>query len=130
MEMFNESFGNGSLPHSLRQATITLLLKKDKDPLECGSYRPISLINTDGKIIAKVLARRLENILPQIISEDQTGFIKGRHSFFNVCRLLNIIHPSSPSLPPEVVVSLNAEKAFDRVEWEYLYQGPTEVWAW
>ena len=118
--MYRESLTMGTLPPTLSQATITLLLKKDKDPSDCGSYRPISLLNVDSKIIAKVLSRRLENITPLIISEDQTGFIKDRHSFSNIRRLLNIIHTSHSALVPEAVISLDAEKAFDRIEWEYL----------
>lgn len=57
----------------------------------------------------------------EIISEDQRGFLKGRHSFSNARRLLNIIHSASPSNATEVVISLDAEKAFDRVEWGYLF---------
>ena len=47
------------------------------------------------------------------ISEDQTGFIKGRHSLFNLRRLLNIVNTSGPSPFPEVIISLDAEMAFD-----------------
>lgn len=71
---------------------LSLILKKDKDSLDCGSYRPISLLNVDGKILSKILACRLETILPSIVAADQTGFIKGRHSFFNIRRLLNILY--------------------------------------
>ncbi len=46
----------GCLPASLYQATISLLLKKEKNPLECGSYRPISLLNCDYEILAKLLS--------------------------------------------------------------------------
>lgn len=121
LEMFNYSYSHGSLPPTLVQASISLIHKKDKDPLNCASYRPISLLLVDVKILAKILARRLGPIMPLIISEDQTGFIGGRHSFSNVRRLLGIIHtPSSPT-DPEVVISLDAEKAFDRVEWPYLF---------
>lgn len=81
---------------------------------------PISLLNTDTKILAKVLARRLENILPIIISKDQTGFIKHRHPYFNIHWLLDIIY-TSPGVVPECVVSLDAEKAFDRVEFNFLF---------
>lgn len=49
------------------------------------------------------------------------AFIKGRHSFSNIRRLLNIIYTPSSSTEPEVVISLDAEKAFDRVEWAYLF---------
>lgn len=56
-----------------------------------------------------------------IISSDQTGFIRGRHSFSNIRRLLSVIHSSTSLEIPEVVVSLDAEKAFDRVEWPYLF---------
>ena len=44
----------------------------------------------------------------------------GRHSFFNTRRLSNIIF-SPPSITPEIIVTLDAEKAFDRVEWGYLF---------
>ena len=107
LEVFNESLGKGSLPPTLTQAKITLLLKKDKDPTDCGSYRPISLLNVDIKIFAKVMAHRLESVLPKVISEGQTGFtIKCRHSFSNIRRLANVIYSPSPSSTAEATVSL------------------------
>lgn len=60
--MLADSFEQGELPPSLNEACISLIAKKDKDPMECASYRPISLINVDAKILEKVLARRMENI--------------------------------------------------------------------
>ncbi len=121
LNMFNHSLDQSKLPPSLTQAHITVLLKPDKDALDCSSYRPISLLNVDVKILSKVLASRIEYIIPDIISQDQTGFIKGRHSFINIRKLLNVVHsPASESIP-EVIVSLDAEKAFDRVEWNNLF---------
>ena len=98
-----------------------MLLKKDKDPNLCGSYRPISLLNNDVKLLAKVLSRRLETCLPSIISEDQTGFILGRQLSSSVRRLLSVVLCPSASPTPEMVISLDAEKVFDRAEWQYLF---------
>lgn len=83
-QLFNDSFKVGCLPPTLSEASISLLLKKDKDPISCGSYRPISLLNVDFKILAKVLSFHLELVLPCLIFHDQTGFTPGRHYFLTL----------------------------------------------
>jgi len=89
LKMFEESFDRGSFPPSLNNALITLLLKPGKPSTQCGSYRPISLLNNDLKILCKVLAKGLEPILPKIVHSDQNGFVQGRQGFHNVRRVLN-----------------------------------------
>lgn len=118
--MFKEALSLGILPMPLRQASISLLAKKDRDLLLCSSYRPISLLHVDFKILTTVLAKRLESVVPYIISPDQTGFIQGRHSYSNLRKLFNVIHSARPG-QHEALVSLDAEKAFDRVEWTHLF---------
>uniref|UniRef100_A0AAZ1XF97 Reverse transcriptase domain-containing protein n=1 Tax=Oreochromis aureus TaxID=47969 RepID=A0AAZ1XF97_OREAU len=90
--MIKEALENNKLPESLEIATITLLPKPGKDKQRCDSYRPLSLLNADYKILSKIIALRLEDIMPKIIHADQTGFIKNRHGAENVQRLLHILN--------------------------------------
>ena len=66
------------------------------------------------------LSKRLEGILPDIIAVDQTGFILGHTSSNNIRRLLNLVQFSSESKAKSLVISLDAEKALDRIQWPYL----------
>uniref|UniRef100_A0A3P9IJZ9 Reverse transcriptase domain-containing protein n=1 Tax=Oryzias latipes TaxID=8090 RepID=A0A3P9IJZ9_ORYLA len=120
-DMFVDSFEKGFLPPTLSHAHVSVILKKDKPADLCGSYRPISLISVDSKVLSKLLARRLQNFLPTLVHPDQSGFVPGRLSHSNVRRLLNIIQFSSERKQKALAVSLDAEKAFDRIEWEYLF---------
>jgi hypothetical protein len=61
LEIFENALDQGVLHRTLTQASIPLFLKPGKDASECGSYRPISLLNADVKILAKLLASRLES---------------------------------------------------------------------
>lgn len=84
-------------------------------------FRPISLLNLDFKLLSKTLALRQEKILSNIIKNNQTGFIAGRNSCNNMRRLLNIIQLCQQNQLKGMVVSLDAEKAFNRIEWDFLF---------
>uniref|UniRef100_A0AAR2LBM4 Reverse transcriptase domain-containing protein n=1 Tax=Pygocentrus nattereri TaxID=42514 RepID=A0AAR2LBM4_PYGNA len=91
LNMYEESFANGSLPPTLSEALISLILKKGKDPHNCQSYRPISLINCDAKILDKVLAKRLDKVVETLVHPDQVGFIHQRNSTDNIRRFIDIM---------------------------------------
>lgn len=64
---------------------------------------------------------RLEHVLNTIISDNQTGFIRNRHTLSLIFTdLLTMYFPESAQ-SPEFISSLDAEKAFDRAEWPYLF---------
>lgn len=98
-----------------------LMLKPGKDPKLCGSYRPIALLSSEYKVFTKVIATRLEKVIPDLIYKDQTGFIQNCFSSDNIRRFLNVICCAKNINTPAVALSLDAEKAFDRLEWPYLF---------
>ena len=101
---------------------ITVLPKKGKDREYSRKYRPISILNVDYKMYTAIIAKRLENILPELIDEDQTGFVKSRQTHDNIRRTLHLIDRIERENKKAVVLSLDAEKALDRVNWQFLYQ--------
>lgn len=122
LEAIQAAVDQGYFHDHMNTALISLLPKKGKDHTECGNYRPISLINSDLKLYSKVLASRLDNYMGKLIHLDQAGFMKGRLAADNVRRLLHVIYQSSHKADsPSAALSLDAEKAFDRIEWEYLW---------
>ena len=108
--MFIESFERGTLPPTLNLAHIPLISKKDKPSDQCASYRPISLLGVDCKLLSKLLARRLKEVLPVLVKPDQTGFVKNRYSYSNVRRLLNLIQFAHSTKKKVLSASLDAKK--------------------
>ena len=119
---FRHSLQTKELPKTWGDAIITVIHKEGKDPTMCGSYRPISLLNCDLKIMTTILSRRLNSIIGEIIFPDQCGFIMDRYYGNNIRRLLNVITYSQRAHKELMILGLDGEKAFDRVSYAFLFQ--------
>eukprot|EP00253_Pinus_taeda_P015908 PITA_15908 len=70
------------------------LIPKEKGASDFSRFRPISLCNSSYKLVSKIIANRLKNILPDIIPENQGGFIKGRNILDNIVLVQEAVHSS------------------------------------
>ena len=116
-----EAIGKGEFSNSSRRGIITLIEKEGKDILDIKNWRPLSLLNMDIKIFSKILAKRLENTLPQLIHSDQTGFMKGRSINENLFDLISSINYCHRKKIEALLISYDVAKAFDRTERNVLY---------
>ncbi|XDV12372.1 hypothetical protein PO909_001067 [Leuciscus waleckii] len=119
LEVLNQSLIDGQLPKSCRRAIITLLPKKG-DLSEIKNWRPVSLLCNDYKILSKALANRLGEVLDQIIHSDQTYCVPGRKIFDNISFIRDILD-NGKTFSDFGLISVDQEKAFDRVEHSYLW---------
>ncbi|XP_066438159.1 uncharacterized protein [Eleutherodactylus coqui] len=120
--VFNSVMQNGSFSQEMLQATIVVLPKPGKEPNSPANFRPISLLNTDIKIYAKTLAQRILRVLPDIIHSDQMGFVQGRQASDSTRKILNLLHTIEKTQTSTIMLTLDAEKAFDRVHWDYVFK--------
>uniref|UniRef100_A0A8C5PPU1 Reverse transcriptase domain-containing protein n=1 Tax=Leptobrachium leishanense TaxID=445787 RepID=A0A8C5PPU1_9ANUR len=118
--LFNHIKLSGEIPSEMLVATVVTIPKPGKPSSCCENYRLISLLNVDIKHYSKLLASRIGPLLPSLIQLDQTGFVQGRQTCDNTRRFFNIIDLAHRTNEPGLLLSLDAEKAFDCVH--YMHQ--------
>ena len=120
VKSFNYYFNMALLSDSQRSGVISLVPKDGKDEDLLKNWRPISLLNVDYKIAAKVIANRSKKVLSSVISNDQTGFLPNRYIGENVRLILDIIEYTDANDVPGTLFFIDFEKAYDKLEWEYV----------
>jgi len=104
-------------------SNIIALLPKTPEATSIDQYRPIAMANFKFKIISKVIADRLAPIMPNIISEEQMGFIHQRNIRDCLCiasEATNLLH--NKAFGGNLVLKIDITKAFDTLEWSFLMQ--------
>ncbi|XP_068089301.1 uncharacterized protein [Hyperolius riggenbachi] len=128
-KVFNTFRSSGQIPQEYLLATVVVLPKAGKDLSNPASFRPISLLNTDTKLYAKILAHRLLDLLPLLVKNDQVGFTKNRQSSDGTRKMISLLHYLETGRTPSVFLTLDAEKAFDRVHWLFLEHTLKKMWV-
>jgi len=95
---------------------------KKKDRAEISNYRPITLLNTDYKILTKVLALQLVDKIHNMVHPDQTSFVPGRSIFNNVRLASTIIGYAELTESNGAIMALDQEKAYDKIRHNYLWR--------
>ena len=122
LESFNYSLKYGELSETQKRGVLSLIPKNGKDTRYLKSWRPVSLLATDYKILAKTLATRLQKVISNLINPDQVGYIKGRHIGQNIRSIEDILLLSKKHNISGLLVLIDFEKAFDTVEWDFLFE--------
>ena len=129
MDIFNfvvESATHAHIAEELNVSKIALL-PKSEDRSKIQNFRPISLLNTPYKIIAKVFANRMKPLLHNWILPSQTGFVPNRCILDNIFLAFEAIEWTLENKQDLSMLLLDFEKAYDRVNWTFLRQVMTKM---
>jgi hypothetical protein len=132
VDAFNSVFTSQQQQPKLSQQQclgyIALIHKGGGKPRDSAdSYRPITLLNADVKILAKVLALRYGPVLDMVVDSTQTAFVPGRDIADNVLCHLEEIDYLAAVQQPGCVLFLDFEKAYDRLDRGWLFQSMAAI---
>jgi len=106
--------------HLALNSTFLELIPKTGNSNEPQGFRPISLCNVVYKILPTIMVNRLKPILLDLITQEQTGFVKGRQITNGIVVAQEVIHSLKNSRNKGMLIKLDLEKAYDRLSWVYL----------
>lgn len=121
VDTYNEAYEKEQLALTQRTSILSLIFKKG-DRLFLKNYRPISLATTDYKILAFAMAFRLQKVLNNIIGTTQAAYIKKRFIGCNIRLIEDILDYSDKLNEQSSLIFLDFQKAFDSVEWTFLFK--------
>ena len=116
---YNEARAKGMLPNGFSDGIVVILYKKGSR-CDIRNYRPITLLNSDYKIMTRILAKRMLSIVTQFVSDSQIGFVP--FTFIaESAMLIKLIQVHLDKIDDGgILVFCDLEKAFDRCDWNFL----------
>jgi hypothetical protein len=117
-----QDFHDGDLPLFCLNFGIITVLPKEKEVKNIQQYRPICMLNVSFKIFTQVLANRLTSVACRITKPSQSAFLPGRYILEGVVVLHETIHELKRKRQRGLILKLDFEKAYDKVNWDFLQQ--------
>ncbi|MCO5572642.1 hypothetical protein L7F22_026400 [Adiantum nelumboides] len=96
------------------------LIPKGQDKMEVKNYRPLIMLNTVYKVMAKALDLRVRTVVSQVVHPKQFGFVQGRSIHEAMLNVITAIDWAAEQEDEYVMINMDLEKAYDRVSWEYI----------
>lgn len=110
----------GQMSVTQRQDIITCISKENKSKQFLKNWRSITLLNTVYKIASGSIAARIKTVLNNLISDEQTAFIKNRYIGENTRLIYDIMHYADENNIPGLLLLIDFEKAFDSLSWSFI----------
>lgn len=117
---FTAMLNAGSTSAYINKGLITLIPKAG-DQTRLGNWRPITLLGSIYKILAKMFAGKVHSVLTHVIKPNQTGFVAGRSILDNIFMAQEALGWAEESEQDLVLLLLDFEKAFDHIEWRFFF---------
>lgn len=121
MKFMKEFYSNCKLGYGVNCSFVALIPEKE-NPTSLFDYRPIGLINSLYKVLSKVLANRLKQVLPTVIDKAQSAFVGGRSILDGVLIANEAVDWWKTSKKKGIILKLDFQKAYNIVNWNYLLQ--------
>ena len=118
--MILDAWNKQILPISTKKSVISTI-HKEAEQTTLTNHRPLSLTNTDYKIVTFVFAERMQNVLPHLINHDQVAYIKARYIGCNIRNFIDIFEYCEKNNEPGAFICIDFLKAFDSVEHNFMY---------
>ena len=107
---------NEKMHTSARLGILSLIPKKNSPPEKLTSWRPLTLMTADHKILAKILANRIKPVLNYLIGNHQTGYLQGKFIGLNIRKLMDILYYVESENLEALLISVDFYKCFDTLE--------------
>jgi hypothetical protein len=114
-----DSIIRGTVNKSINTNFLTLIPKVN-NPMSFGDFRPIALCNLCYKLISKAIENRIKHVLSHSLSEEQLGFLKGRHILDAIGMAHEFLHNIKVKKSKAMILKLDLKKAYDCINWDFL----------